>query len=104
MFNNLRVDDRAQLIDQESLGLFLRTTGEGSTGVLIHHGNWDERSWEASSGLWRAFEESGVGKYYLSHPADGRRSGSLEDLPKGNAGALENVLKALRSRKRSSSA
>jgi hypothetical protein len=104
MLNSLRVDIRTRLIDQDPLGVFVNSTGLSSSGVLVHHGDWDDRSWEASSELWRDVEESGVGKYYLSNPPAGIRSGSLAELPKGTSGALETVLKALRVRKTTSSA
>ena len=100
LFNNLRVDARAHLIDQDPLGMFA-STGTSSAAVLVHHGDWDERSWEASSGLWREVQEAGIGKYYLSNPPAGRRSGTLDELPGGTAGALENVLRALRERAKS---
>jgi hypothetical protein len=104
MFNSLRVDTRTRLIDQDPLGMFVTSTGVSSHGVLVHHGDWDDRSWKASSGLWRDVDESGVGKYYLSNPPSGRYSGSLTELPKGVSGALESVLQALRSRSTTSSA
>lgn len=104
MFNNLRVDTGARLIDQDPLGMFLTSSGVSSSGVLVHHGDWDDRSWEASSALWRDVEDSGIGGYFLSDPPAGRGSGSLADLPKGTAGALERVLEALRARKSTSSA
>jgi hypothetical protein len=103
MFNSLRVDTRTRLIDQDPLGMFVTSTGVSSTAVLVHHGDWDDRSWEASSSLWRDVEESGIGKYYLTNPPTGVRSGSLAELPKGTVGALETVLQALRARTTTSS-
>jgi hypothetical protein len=103
LFNALRVDEPARLVDQEPLGLFLRSTEENSTGVLVHHGSWDDRSWKASSELWRGVAESGIGNYFLTNPPEGRHSGTLEELPRGTAGALDHVLKALRDRHRTSS-
>jgi len=70
VFTSLRVDLRSRLIDQDPLGMFVTSTGISSTAVLVHHGDWDQRSWEASSGLWRELEESGIGKYYLSNPPE----------------------------------
>lgn len=100
LFNNLRVDERTRLIDQDPLGMFA-STGASSTAVLVHHGDWDQRSWEASSGLWREIQESGIGKYYRSNPPVGRQSGTLQELPDGTSGALDTVLRALRERAKS---
>lgn len=102
MFNSLRVDTRTRLVDQDPLGMFVASTGVTASGVLIHHGDWDDRSWEASSAPWGDVADSGVGKYFLSNPPTGQCSGSLADLPKGNTGALERVLEALRARKSTS--
>lgn len=104
MLNNLRVDTGTTLIDQDPLGMFVGSTGVSSTAVLVHHGDWDDRSWEASSDLWRQVEASGIGKYYMMNPPEGLRSGKLDELPKGTSGALQSVLDALRSRKTTSSA
>ena len=104
LLNSLRVDAGTRLIDQDPLGMFVSSTGVSSSAVLVHHGDWDNRSWEASSDLWRDVEESGIGKYYLSNPPEGRDSGSLAELPNGTSGALENVLQALRAQKTTSSA
>lgn len=104
MLNSLRVDPRTTLIDQDPLALFVGSTGVSSTAVLVHHGDWDDRSWEASSDLWRQVEDSGIGKYYMLNPPGGLRSGSLDELPKGTSGALQSVLDALRSRRTTSSA
>jgi hypothetical protein len=103
MLNSLRVDARTRLIDQDPLGVFVGSTGESVIGVQVHHGDWDDRSWEASTTLWREVEESGIGKYYHSNPPSGLRSGSLADLPKGTSGALNTVLRALRAQKSTSS-
>jgi hypothetical protein len=73
MRNSLRVDTRARLIDQDPLGMFLSSTGVTARGVLVHHGDWDDRSWEASSTLWRDVEESGV-RYVLPFESAGRTS------------------------------
>lgn len=99
MFTNLRVDTGAHVIDQDPLGFFLSSSGVSSTGALVHHGDWDDRSREASTTLWREVEESGIGGYFATSPPEGRRSGSLTELPKCVGGALERVLVTLRSRK-----
>lgn len=99
MFNNLRVDTGAYLIDQDPLGFFLSSSGVSSSGVLVHHGDWDDRSWEASTTLWRDVEDSGIGGFFPAHPPEGRDAGSLTELPKGAKGALGRILDALRARK-----
>ena len=99
MFTNLRVDTGTYLVDQDPLGFFLSSSGVSSSGVLVHHGDWDDRSWGASTALWREVEETGIGGYFAANPPEGRSSGSLMELPKGIGGALERVLDALRARK-----
>ena len=93
MFNNLRVDTRMHLIDQDPFAVFQNSTGLTATAVLQHHGSWMDRSW-TSTGIWQC---PSAGGYFLANPPANRRSGSLDDLPKGNADAIIASLKTLRS-------
>jgi hypothetical protein len=74
MLNSLRVDTRTRLIDQDPLGMFVSSTGVSSSGVLVHHGDWDDRSWQASSGLLPV------------EPANWNSFGAADRAAKGNPG------------------
>jgi len=97
MFNNLRVDARTRLIDQDPFAFFKNSTGVTQHGVLLHHGSWAERSWNPSTCLWRHVNENGIGGYFIDNPPGNRCSTSTDDLPRGHVGALAASLKVLRS-------
>ena len=90
VFDALRVDKKAGLIDQEPFAVAVTGSGASSGGVFVHHGSWVSRSFAPPDGFWQIVQSSGVGNYFLANP--GKTSGSLEDLPFGCAGAWDAVM------------
>jgi hypothetical protein len=99
LLNSLRIDTHAGMVDQDPIAFFQNSTGLTQVGVHVHHGSWEQRSWEISSDLRRHVSEYGVGGYFLNNPPNNQRSGSLDDLPPGNVGAIDAAVEALRSLK-----
>jgi hypothetical protein len=93
-----RVDCRARAIDIEPFGLIVHSTGVGSIGVFLHHGQWVERSAPLPPGFWDEVARSGVGEYFQTRPPEGRSQGTLEELPRGHSGAFAAVVRELRRR------
>ena len=99
LLNSLRIDTRAGMVDEDPIAFFQNSTGITQIGVHVHHGSWGERSWAISSDLRHHVSQRGVGGYFLSNPPNNLRSGSLDDLPPGNLGAIGAAVEALRSLK-----
>jgi hypothetical protein len=97
LLNSLRIDTNAVMVDQDPIAFFQNSTGITQVGVHLHHGSWNQRSWAISSDLRRHLSEHGVGGYFLDHPPNNLRSGSLDNLPPGSEGAISAAGAALRS-------
>ncbi len=93
-----RVDYRDQAIDIEPFGLIVHSTGPSSSGVFLHHGDWEGRTVVPPSGFWNDVAESGIGDYFLSNPPEGLRQGTLDQLTPGHRGAFDALVREIRSR------
>lgn len=97
LVSNVRVDFRARALDLEPFALFVGSSGADSTGLLVHHGSWRGRTHRPPASFWAEASSSKVGDYYLATPPSGRLEGTLDELPPPHAGALEQVLRTIRS-------
>ena len=93
-----RVDYKDQRIDIEPFGLIVHSTGPSSSGVFLHHGNWEGRTEPPPAGFWDTVSQSGIGDYFHSNPPQGLREGTLEQLPKGHLGAFDALIREIRDR------
>jgi hypothetical protein len=93
-----RVDYKEQMIDVEPFGLIVHSTGPSSSGVFLHHGDWDGRSESPPDGFWEEASRSGIGDYFFSNPPGGLREGTLDQLPKGHRGAFDALVVEIRAR------
>jgi hypothetical protein len=93
-----RVDFKDRSIDIEPFGLIVHSSGPSSSGVFLHHGHWPGRTGAAPPRFWDAVSESGIGEYFHSYPPDGRRDGTIDQLPIGHRGAFESVIREIRKR------
>lgn len=92
VFDALRVDKKAGLIDQEPFAVAVTGSGASAGGVFVHHGSWESRSFAPPDDFWQTVQSSGVGNYFLANPPAGKTSGSLSELPFGSAGAWDAVI------------
>ena len=97
-FSANRVDYKDQQIDIEPFGLIVHSTGPSSSGVFLHHGNWEGRTEPPPAGFWDTVARSGIGDYFHSNPPSGLREGTLEQLPKGHQGAFDALVREIRTR------
>lgn len=93
-----RVDYKSQKIDIEPFGLIVHSTGPSSSGVFLHHGDWDGRTESPPDGFWDTTSRSGIGDYFFSNPPAGLREGTLDQLPKGHRGAFDALVRVIRAR------
>jgi superfamily II DNA/RNA helicase len=98
VFSARRVDSPARAIDIEPFGLIVHSTGPSASGVYIHHGDWEGRTRRPPPGFWEKVSRSGIGGYYLTSPPWGLREGTLAQLPKGDRGAFDAIVREIRAR------
>jgi hypothetical protein len=93
-----RVDHRDQKIDIEPFGLIVHSAGPSSSGVFLHHGDWEGRTQSPPDGFWKVASRSGIGDYFWANPPEGLRQGALDQLPKGHRGAFDAIVHEIRDR------
>jgi hypothetical protein len=96
VFNNYRVDFRAQMVNQEPFAIIYHTTGVGSVGMFVHHGDWPELSFLPPASLWTSIDRYGIGDFFLAQPVGGKTSGSLDKLSGGDQSAFFAVVDLIR--------
>ncbi len=91
-----RLDRRDGAIDIDPFGVIVHSTGPGADGVVICHGDWEGRTQEMPLAFWDEIERSGVEHYYQTHAPEGQDRGTLDQLPRGHAGAFRKIVGKLR--------
>jgi hypothetical protein len=87
MVNINRVDHRAQAIDQQPFLLaFVGTLPVGS-GVLVHHGNWTDRTTRPPAAFWHYMQHSGIGAVWSISTLPVNSAGSLSELANPSHGS-----------------
>lgn len=99
VINARRVELKAQAVDIEPFGVIVNSTGSSTSGAFIHHGAWEGRTELPPTDFWDQVEQSGIGNYYLTNPPAGAQSGTLDQLPVGDRGAFDAVVRELRKAK-----
>ena len=80
VFNGIRLDPKANALDQEPFGLVVSSSGASTDAVFIHHGNWGNRSVPITSDVRRVLESTSLGNHFPLGEVPDMSSGSLEDL------------------------
>jgi hypothetical protein len=91
-----RVDKKANAIDLEPFAIIVHSTGTGRTGVFLHHGSWEGRTEQLPEDFLDEASRSGIGDYFLSKPPNAATQGTIDQLPKGDRGAFDAAVKAIR--------
>jgi hypothetical protein len=80
MLNGHRVDQPAKAIDQMPFG-FIDTSGQApSSGCLIQHGNWPERTTKPPDQFWTHLNASGLGHCFPISELPQQQSGAISEL------------------------
>lgn len=97
MANLHRVDENDYSIDQEPFGLAFLGNDTTTSGCLIHHGKWDERTTKPPEDFWEYITASGIGNCYPISELPKAKTGKIEDLSIGSQeGAFQAVCSKLR--------
>ena len=80
MANGNRADYKAGQIDQQPFGLAFTGPDPIPSGVLVQHGDWENRSITPPEEFWRYVSASGLGNVY-----------PISELPVANAGMLSDL-------------
>lgn len=80
MLNCGRIDEKYNAIDQEPLGLICSGSDAYTSGCLIHHGNWINRTTYLTDEFWECISVSGIGNCYPLAEIPQKKSGSISEL------------------------
>lgn len=91
-----RLEETTSEIDQQPLAIAFLSNETTTSGVLVHHGGWDDRTTSPGAHFWEAVAASGIGGRYPFSELPRERSGRLEDLPRSQSDAFEAGFRKLR--------
>lgn len=80
MINGHRVDKNDNAIDQMPFGFIDISGKEPSSGCLIHHGDWPERTSNPPTDFWVHMQASGLGNCYPISQLPPQPSGTIAEL------------------------
>lgn len=95
VWNNFRVDERPQSIDEHPFAVILISGSVFPSGSIVDHGDWPGRTSPITPEMSAHIHSSGIGDYFLANPPEGVSSGSLEELSDGKKEAFVHCLKSL---------
>jgi hypothetical protein len=97
MLNINRVDQTDRAIDQEAFGIAFRSDDTTTSGCLIHHGQWENRTSKPPQCFWDVVAASGIGNCYPIPELPVAKSGTLSELCiKSQEGAFQEVVTKLK--------
>ncbi len=96
--NGIRLDKKANALDQEPFGIVVRSTGPSTSGFFIHHGTWLHRTIDISPEVRQILDSTSVGNYFPLGEVPSAPSGPLSDLSEtSHEGAFRETLRILMS-------
>ena len=94
--NGIRLDAKANALDQEPFGVVVYSSGVSTGGVFIHHGSWDNRTVQITSEVTQTLESTGLGNYFPLGEVPSQSSGPLSDMSRtSHEGAFNAVISQL---------
>lgn len=97
MVNINRIDQTNRAIDQEAFGIAFRSDDTTTSGCLIHHGQWENRTSKPPQRFWDAVAASGIGNCYHIQELPVATSGTLSELCiRSQEGAFQKVVAKLK--------
>ena len=80
--NGVRLDPDDYALDQEPFGVAVSSSGADTSGVFIHHGDWDDRTVPLSTTHGDLLASTSLGQYFPFGDAPPSSSGPLSELTK----------------------
>ena len=97
MANLHRVDKNDYSIDQEPFGIAFLGNDTTTSGCLIHHVKWDDRTTKPPKDFWNYVTASGIGNCYPISELPKSKGGKIEELGIGSQeGAFQAICEKLR--------
>jgi hypothetical protein len=78
--NGIRLDRRANALDQEPFGVVVYSSGASTGGVFVHHGAWANRTVAITPEVQSVLDSTTLGKYFPIGEVPSDSSGPLSDL------------------------
>lgn len=98
VFNNIRLDQKDNSLDQQPFGIVVNSSGASTYGIFIDHGNWQNRTTPITPEVLNILESTSLGNYFpLCEEVSKNSSGSLSDLKNtSHEGAFKKMINRLR--------
>lgn len=80
MANMHRVDYKDFAIDQQPFGVVFQGSKPATSGCLLHHGNWENRTVHPPDEFWMALQSSGIGNLYPFSELPSTNMGNVSEL------------------------
>lgn len=91
--NGVRLDPGDHALDQEPFGVAVRPSGVDTSGVLIHHGDWDDRTVPLSTAHGNLLASTYLGQYFPFGDPPPSSSGPLSELTRtSHEGAFNRMM------------
>jgi hypothetical protein len=91
--NGVRLDAKANALDQEPFGVAVYSSGASTGGIFAHHGSWRGRSIPITPQIQQLLDSTRLADYYPLGGVPSKSSGPLSDLSHtGHEGAFRTVL------------
>jgi hypothetical protein len=95
--NGVRLDGRANALDQEPFALAVRPSGASTAVMFCHHGDWTNRTIEIAQETRAVLESTSLGNYFPLGEVPAMSSGPLSALAgTSHEGAFKRSLWGLR--------
>ena len=78
--NGIRLDDKANALDQEPFGVAVYSSGVSTGGLFLHHGNWTGRTETIAPEIQSVLDSTSLGNYFPLGQVPPKSSGPLSDL------------------------
>ncbi len=96
VFNNIRLDQKDNSLDQEPFGIVVNSSGASTYGIFLHHGDWLNRTTPITPEVRKILDSTSLGNYFPLYEVSQNSSGSLTDLKNtSHEGAFKEMINKL---------
>ncbi len=94
VLNGVRLDAKDNALDEEPFGIAVSSTGADTSGVFIHHGDWQGRTIPLSTTHSGLLASTSLGQYFPLSRVPNSSSGPITALAKtSHEGAFNRMMK-----------